>query len=228
MAEMRKYGQTLDSVRLENYLLDLGVANESHQLFVEKSTHRDDRQHRHFLEKMISTIAEASKKSNTPASLVITNLDQWSTDEEDAAELYGRCWEKQIDLQVLETPWLNINFLKKEKVSLKAAVKMISALYIYERYKSQNLVVAKQMLMEKPVSVDHKHDHNKGRKLETAKALDSKSLIVEQSIYFNGTLKDPEMIEKLQISRNSYYKYKKELRQQLVAVRKKEGKESSK
>ena len=224
MAEMRKYGQTLDSVRLENYLLDLGVANESHQLFVEKSTHRDDRKHRHFLEKMINTIAEESGH----ASLVITNLDQWSTDENIAAELYGRCWEKQIDLQVLETPWLNINFLKKEKVSLKAAVNIISALYIYERYKSQNLEAAKQMLMEKPVSADHKHDHNRGLKLETAKALDSKSLIVEQSIYFNGTLKDPEMIEKLQISRNSYYKYKKELRQQLVAVRKKEDTESSK
>ncbi len=53
----------------------------------------------------------------------------------------------------------------------------------------------------------------KGTKLTTKKSVEAKEVILKHSIDFGGTLADDEVIKLCGISRNSYYKYKKELRQ---------------
>ena len=53
----------------------------------------------------------------------------------------------------------------------------------------------------------------KGTKLVTKKSIIMKSKIKELSRDFNGDKTDEELIESLSISRNSYYKYKKELKE---------------
>lgn len=53
----------------------------------------------------------------------------------------------------------------------------------------------------------------KGTKLVTKKSIIMKSKIKELSKDFNGDKTDEELIESLSISRNSYYKYKKELKE---------------
>ena len=55
----------------------------------------------------------------------------------------------------------------------------------------------------------------KGAKLITKKSIEAKAQIQKYSKDFNGTLKDIEVIKLIGISRNSYYKYKKELTQEL-------------
>lgn len=50
-----------------------------------------------------------------------------------------------------------------------------------------------------------------GTKIETKKSKEMKEKILKLSKDFNGTLKDIDVMELLTISRNSYYKYKKEL-----------------
>ncbi|MGL5155412.1 MAG: recombinase family protein [Aeromonas veronii] len=50
-----------------------------------------------------------------------------------------------------------------------------------------------------------------GTKIETKKAKEMKEKILKLSKDFNGSLKDIDVMELLTISRNSYYKYKKEL-----------------
>lgn len=50
-----------------------------------------------------------------------------------------------------------------------------------------------------------------GSKIETKKSKEMKEKIKKLSKNFNGQLKDIEIIELLNISRNSYYKYKREL-----------------
>ena len=52
----------------------------------------------------------------------------------------------------------------------------------------------------------------KGSKLTTKKSLECKTLIQKHSIDFGGSLEDPDVIKLCGCSRNSYYKYKKELR----------------
>lgn len=51
-----------------------------------------------------------------------------------------------------------------------------------------------------------------GTKLTTKKSIAAKQVIMQHSKDFNGTLSDPDVIKLTGISRNSYYKYKAELR----------------
>lgn len=52
-----------------------------------------------------------------------------------------------------------------------------------------------------------------GRKLSVKKAVPSKEQIQKYSKDFDGSLTDAECIKLIGIARNTYYKYKKELRE---------------
>ena len=52
----------------------------------------------------------------------------------------------------------------------------------------------------------------KGTKLTTKKSLKAKENILRYSKEFNGSLNDMETIKQIGISRNSFYKYKRELK----------------
>lgn len=54
----------------------------------------------------------------------------------------------------------------------------------------------------------------KGAKLNTQKSILSKQFIIQNSKDFKGIMTDTEIIEKLSLSRNTFYKYKKELREE--------------
>ena len=56
----------------------------------------------------------------------------------------------------------------------------------------------------------------KGTKLTTKKKKEAKPLIVKYSKDFDGTLSDIECIKLIGISRNSYYTYKKELKEMVA------------
>lgn len=60
--------------------------------------------------------------------------------------------------------------------------------------------------------------HNKGRKFETVKAAAAKCIIKQHSKQFGGTLSDAECIKIAGCSRNSYYKYKAELKAAQLAA----------
>ena len=54
-----------------------------------------------------------------------------------------------------------------------------------------------------------------GAKLKIKKAAPAKAQILKHSKSFNGTLSDIECIKLTGISRNTYYKYKRELRESI-------------
>lgn len=55
----------------------------------------------------------------------------------------------------------------------------------------------------------------KGTKLTTKKSIEAKEQIKEYSKEFNGSLKDKDVIKLLGLARNTYYKYKKELKAEI-------------
>ena len=57
-----------------------------------------------------------------------------------------------------------------------------------------------------------------GKKYVTKKEKIAKEIILKNSRDFNGTNTDPEVIKIAGISRNSYYKYKTELKQNLYLL----------
>lgn len=54
-----------------------------------------------------------------------------------------------------------------------------------------------------------------GSKFETKKAIENKAKIIKLSKSFNGTLKDTEVLELLNIDRGTYYRYKKQIKAEL-------------
>ena len=56
----------------------------------------------------------------------------------------------------------------------------------------------------------------KGTKLTTKKSIEAKEKILKYSNCFNGTLEDADCIKLANISRNSFYKYKRELKEELA------------
>jgi DNA invertase Pin-like site-specific DNA recombinase len=55
-----------------------------------------------------------------------------------------------------------------------------------------------------------------GAKLTTKKSVEAKKLIEKHSKDFNGTLNDVECMQMLRLSRNTYYKYKRELKAEMM------------
>ena len=53
---------------------------------------------------------------------------------------------------------------------------------------------------------------SKGTSLTTKKSIDCKAIIKKHSVDFGGSLEDPDVIKLCGCSRNSYYKYKKEIK----------------
>ena len=58
----------------------------------------------------------------------------------------------------------------------------------------------------------------KGTKLTTKKSIAAKETIKKHSKDFNGTLADEDVIKLAGISRNSFYKYKREIREEMAGV----------
>lgn len=56
----------------------------------------------------------------------------------------------------------------------------------------------------------------KGSKLTTKKSIVAKELIKKHSKDFEGSLEDIDVIKLAGVSRNSYYKYKRELRLEMT------------
>ena len=71
---------------------------------------------------------------------------------------------------------------------------------------------AKQHMFTAAVRGSHV-DIRKGSRLTTQKSVRSKEQIQKQSKDFDGVMSDEELIKELNISRNSFYKYKRELRE---------------
>ena len=56
-----------------------------------------------------------------------------------------------------------------------------------------------------------------GSKVETKKAVENKAKIIKLSKSFNGSLSDKEVLDLLSIDRTTYYRYKKQIREELGA-----------
>lgn len=67
--------------------------------------------------------------------------------------------------------------------------------------------------LQKAKNNGKKLGQSKGAKLITKKSIEAKNIIKKYNIDFDGEMSDKETIKLANISRNSFYKYKKELRE---------------
>lgn len=139
---------------------------------------------------------------------------------------YQKFYEKNIYLSFIGEPMLStLNLLElfniiqgkntfaeiNEDTFMKVVKNQVNQYYNYRRQDS----IGRRAMMR--VSVENGSNpigRQKGAVIETEKAEKSKKEILDKSISFNGKMRDPDLIKELGISRNSFYKYKAELRKQ--------------
>lgn len=183
--------------------------------------------------RLLKQIEKQIAKGEKNITIVFDSVSRMSRNAEEGTKQYFELYEMGIELVFLKEPHINTATYKK---ALSNQVPMtetktdiiLEAInkYLMELAKEQIIIAFEQA--EKEVADLHKRTseglktaklngrqigRKVGTKVETKKAERAKQIILKHSIDFGGTLTDTEVMQMIGgIARNSFYKYKKELK----------------
>ncbi len=177
-------------------------------------------------------------------TMIFDSVSRMSRNADEGCELYEKLFNDNVNLIFLKEPHINTEVYKKalenqiqirleteDKATNELINTIIEALnkYTIELAKKQIRIAFEQA--EKEVQDLHQRTSEglltaklagkqigqpKGAKLTTKKSKEAKAVILKHSKIFDGTLSDEEVRKLAGISRNSFYKYKKELKQEIA------------
>lgn len=172
-------------------------------------------------------------------TIVFDSVSRMSRDAAEGARQYMELYEKGVNLVFLNEPHINTdayraaaaeyiqmtgNEIADEYIAATNKVLKILAkkqiIIAFEQAEKERNDIAERVKQGKAVTKMKRladpenpaYQYNKGEKLETKKARSAKEVILKHSKDFGGTLTDKECWMLAGISRNSYYKYKSELK----------------
>ena len=172
-------------------------------------------------------------KAGKPVTIVFDSVSRMSRNAEDGYNLYQELYSLGINLVFLKEPHINTATYDKARQNSIPATgtkfdKVIEAIndYIADLAKEQIELAFQQAQKE----VDDLHQRTKegiqtakdngkqiggksGVKLTIKKAAPAKEIIMKHSKDFGGTLNDAECMRLAGLARNTYYKYKKPLKE---------------
>lgn len=177
-------------------------------------------------------------------TLVFDSVSRMSRNSEEGCNLYEDLFNKGINLIFLKEGYINTEVYRKAldnqiKLELNTGNQATDELMqtIISALNKYTLALAKEQIKkafdqaEKEVQDLHQRTKEglitarlegkqigqiKGTNLITKKEKEAKPLIIKYSKDFDGTLSDKEVIKLVGISRNSYYTYKKELKEMVA------------
>lgn len=178
--------------------------------------------------KVFAKLLNVVKEGDT---IVFDEISRMSRNEEEGFELYQELYEKGVNLVFLKESHLNTETYKK---ALNSGVELTGTNVdvILEGINNYLMILAKDQIRlaferaEKEAKYNSirtseamlvakangkRIGNSKGDKLVTKKSIAAKELIKKHSKDFLGTLTDKEVITLAKVSKNSYYKYKREL-----------------
>ena len=184
--------------------------------------------------KELDKILKLVKPTDT---IVFDSVSRMSRNAEEGYAEYEKLFRRNITLEFLKEPHINTEVYKKA-LSGTVAMTGTNADYILEGVNKYLLALAKEQIQiafnqaEKEVQDLHQRTREgietarlngkqiggvTGKKLTTKKSIEAKEVILKNSKDFNGVNTDIEVMKIAGISRNSYYKYKRELVEELKA-----------
>lgn len=175
------------------------------------------------------------KKLKEGDTVVFDSVSRMSRNAEEGYEIYKELFEKGINLVFLKEKHINTDTYKQ---ALSNNIQMTGTLVdsILEGINTYLLALAQQQIKlafeqsEKEVTDLQQRTREglktaklqgktlgrkEGSKVITKKSIEKKKEIQKYSKDFNGTLNDIDTMKMTELSRNTYYKYKKELFQEL-------------
>ena len=175
------------------------------------------------------------KKVKAGDIIVFDSVSRMSRNAEEGFKLYEELYNKGVELIFIKEQHINTTTYKQalanniqmtnttvdfilegiNKYLLALAKEQIKLAFIQSEKEVKDLQQRTKEGMETARLNGKQIGQAKGTKLTTKKSIQAKEQIQKYSKDFNGTLKDIEVMKLIGISRNSYYKYKKELIQEL-------------
>lgn len=173
------------------------------------------------------------KKVKSGDTIIFDSVSRMSRNENEGYNLYEELYSKGIELVFLKEPHINTSTYKKALES-NIAMTGTNVDYILEGVNKYLMALAKEQIKlafeqsEKEVQDLHQRTkegietarlngkqigQKKGVKLTTKKSVDAKKQIIKHSKDFNGSLSDVECMKLIGLARNTYYKYKRELKE---------------
>ena len=174
------------------------------------------------------------KRVKAGDSIVFDSVSRMSRNAEEGFNLYEELYNKNIELVFLKEPHINTSTYKKalqNNISLTGT----NVDYILEGVNKYLMSLAKEQIRiafeqsEKEVQDLHQRTkegietarlngkqigQKQGVKLITKKSIETKKQIVKHCKDFDGSLSDIDCMKLTGLARNTYYKYKKELKQE--------------
>lgn len=165
-------------------------------------------------------------------TIVFDSVSRMSGNAEEGFAAYEELYNRGVNLVFLKEPHINTDTYKK---AIENNIEMTGSNidYILEGVNKYLMSLAKEQIRlafeQSQKEVDDLHQRTKegietarlngkqigqpkGAKLTTKKSLEAKAIIEKHSKSFNGSLSDEECMKLAAISRNSFYKYKAELK----------------
>ena len=172
---------------------------------------------------------KAAKAGDT---IIFDSVSRMSRNAEEGFSAYETLFNRGVELVFLKEPHINSSVYRRAKEN---AIPMTGTNvdFILEGVNKFLMALAKEQIViafqQAEKEVEDLHQRTKeglitaklngkrvgmeqGRKLTTKKSIKVKEDIVKYSSDFSGTLSDLEVMKLTGVSRNTYYKYKKELR----------------
>ena len=172
------------------------------------------------------------KKIRSGDTIVFDSVSRMSRNAEEGFSIYTSLYENGVNLVFLKEPMINTETYQnalKSKISLvnddvDIILEAVNA-YLLKLAENQIRIAFEQAQKE----VDDLHlrtaegiqtarlngkqiGRKAGTKIITQKSIASKKAILKYSTDFNGTLNDIECMQLIGISKNTFYKYKRELK----------------
>lgn len=165
-------------------------------------------------------------------TIIFDSVSRMSRNAEDGVATYERLFNMGVELKFLKEPHINSETYKRA-LQNNIALTGTNVDFILEGINKYLMTLAKEQVKlafaQAQKEVDDLHQRTregiqtarlngkqigrkKGIRIETKKAIDAKKKIKKYCRDFGGALSDPDCIKLIGISRNAYYKYKKELR----------------
>lgn len=176
--------------------------------------------------------------------IVFDSVSRMSRNADEGCQLYEELFDRNIQLHFLKEPHINTETYRQTiqrqinshlETGNSATDSFVSA--VIDALNQYTVALAKEQIKlafgQAQKEVDDLHQRTKegmltaklngkqigqvaGRKLTVKKSFPSKEQIKKYSKDFDGTLTDTECMKLIGIARNTYYKYKKELRESLL------------
>lgn len=181
--------------------------------------------------KELKNLLRVVKPSDT---IVFDSVSRMSRNAEDGFKLYKELYEKGVELVFLKEPHINTETYKKTLTS-QIQLTGTNADIILKAINEYLMVLAEEQIKiafnQAQKEVDDIHQRvaegvriaqangktvgiEKGRTLTTKKSIECKEKIKKHNVDFGGSLNDIETIQLLGIARGTYYKYKRELKEE--------------